>query len=225
MTAIQMHVDGHWLSVEPQGIAARAGARRRAAARMGQAVATSAVVGALAIAVLQVTGTRAPGAAPTAMSETAPPSAPPTAAVPSMPVPPAELSASFVRWGADYGVPVPLLEALTWHESRWQANAVSEAGAIGVGQLMPATAAGLEASIGVDLDPWHADDNVRMAAHLLGTLLASSGHDVRIALAGYAQGAASVAHDGMTASTRQYVAEMLVLYSQFRAARGVTTTP
>jgi N-acetylmuramoyl-L-alanine amidase len=132
-----------------------------------------------------------------------------------MPAPPIELAASISRWGAEYGVPISLLEALTWHESRWRPDAVSEAGAIGVGQLMPATAAALEATIGEDLDPWVADHNVRMAAHLLGTLLITSGGDPSVALAGYAQGAASVQRHGMTATTAQYVDEIMTLFDQF----------
>lgn len=137
-----------------------------------------------------------------------------------MPAPPSELAASFARWAAAYGVPISLLEALTWHESRWRPDAVSEAGAIGVGQLMPPTAAALEATIGAELDPWDADHNVRMAAHLLGTLLITSGGETRVALAGYTQGAASVQRNGMTAATTQYVDEIMALYDQFTRARG-----
>ena len=215
MTAIEPHADGHWLSIEPVGLSARSRGRERTIARLGQAVAILAALAAVVVAVMQVTSTRSTTPAPAVSAVAVSP--------PSMPVPPPDLAASFERWGTEYDVPITLLEAVTWHESRWRADAVSEAGAIGVGQLMPATAAGLEASIGSDLDPWHADDNVRMAAHLLGTLLISSKQDVRVALAGYAQGAGSVARDGMTATTRQYVDEMIVLYDQFRAARRAKT--
>lgn len=130
--------------------------------------------------------------------------------------PPPEVAASISRWSRVYGVPAPLLEALTWHESRWQAGAVSEAGAMGIGQLMPDTAAAVARSIGATLDPWNLDDNIRMTAHLLGTLLTSAGGDVRTALAGYAQGAAAVQRDGMTTTTRQYVNEIVALYDTFR---------
>jgi len=173
----------------------------------------------IGISVVTVVATLLVGATPnTARSTELPrPAARPAAA--SMPAPPVDLAASFERWGHEYGVPVALLEALTWHESRWQPHAVSDAGAVGVGQLMPATTSAVAASIGEKLDPWDPDDNVRMAAHLLGTLLVSSGHDERVALAGYAQGAWSVQDHGMTATTRQYVDEIVALSEQFGSTR------
>ncbi len=171
-----------------------------------------------ALGAAAIVGNALVAAPETASSASPAPRASEPAVAAAAPRPPAELAASFERWANEYGVPVSLLEALTWHESRWQPTAVSEAGAIGLGQLMPATAAAVARSIGEELDPWHADDNVRMSAHLLGTLLTSARGDERTALAGYAQGAASVERDGMTSTTRQYVEEILTLHDQFDLA-------
>ena len=217
MTAIHAHADGHWLRVGSPVRAHGGHAPRARAPRLLTGVAVVvAVLGAAAIVGNALVGT--PDNA-TSLGSAAPASAR-VEAVPvvTAPTPPTELAASFERWSDEYGVPVTLLEALTWHESRWQPQVVSEAGAIGLGQLMPATAAAVEAAIGEDLDPWQVDDNVRMAAHLLGTLLTSAGGDARVALAGYAQGASSVARDGMTPATRQYVEEILVLHDLFGRA-------
>ena len=49
------------------------------------------------------------------------------------------LRPTFVKWAAHYGVPADLLQAMCWVESGWQSGVVSRSGAIGIGQLQPAT--------------------------------------------------------------------------------------
>lgn len=211
-----MQTEGHWLRIDPG--ARRPWPRRTRTGRTRRRVGFAAAV--IGISVVIGVGTLLVGATPDPARSTEPPRpvAPPEAAS-TIPAPPVDLAASLERWGQEYGVPGALLEALTWHESRWQPHVVSHAGAIGVGQLMPATASAVAASIGKELDAWDPDDNVRMAAHLLGTLLASSGQDERVALAGYAQGAWSVQEHGMTATTRQYVDEIIARYEVIDAIR------
>ena len=58
------------------------------------------------------------------------------------------------RAAREFGVKPSLLKALTYTESRWHQDAVSSVGAIGVGQLLPATAtwlAGLMGEPGLDV--------------------------------------------------------------------------
>lgn len=121
---------------------------------------------------------------------------------------------TFARWGAANGVPVDLLEAMTWLESGWQVDKVSPDGAVGIGQLMPGTVEHMELLIGVDLDPYVAEDNIRMAARYLRWLLqrTSSTGD---ALASYYQGLASVQQHGRFADTEAYVANILALRERF----------
>jgi LysM repeat protein len=126
------------------------------------------------------------------------------------------LMPSFDRWAAEYGVPPSLLKALAWMESGWQAGVISPSGAIGIGQLLPATAAFVAGMlIGVPLDPYVADDNIRMSARFLAHLLNLTNGDVNTALAGYYQGLTSVRRDGMKATTAAYVNVILALQARF----------
>ena len=120
----------------------------------------------------------------------------------------------FARWADANGVPVDLLEAMTWLESGWQVGKVSPDGAVGIGQLMPGTVEHMELLIGVDLDPYVAEDNIRMSARYLRWLLQRTG-STGDALAGYYQGLAALQQHGRYADTEAYVANILALREQF----------
>lgn len=124
------------------------------------------------------------------------------------------LRPTFARWAEANGIPLDLLEAMTWLESGWQGGLVSPDGAVGIGQLMPATVDHMELLIGVDLDPFVAEDNIRMSARYLRWLLARTG-SAEQALAGYYQGLASVQRDGWYGETEVYVANVLALRARF----------
>ncbi len=81
-----------------------------------------------------------------------------------------------------YGLPRGLLDALVWTESRYNPFAVSTAGAIGLGQLMPKTA--LELGVSNRYDPVL---NIEGAARYLRQLIDQFGM-VRLALAAYNAG-------------------------------------
>lgn len=219
MTTYHARADGCWLRLEPH--APTVPATTRAIRRLlpfgvvMSALVLAAAAAGFGIRELAADGSRTPVGVDS--SATTAPAGVAEAAV-QTPSPGADLAASFVRWSREYGVPIALLQALTWHESRWQPHAVSEAGAVGLAQMMPSTAAAVESSLGLDLDPTVPDDAVRMAAHLVATLLTSADGDVRIALAGYTQGAWSVKAHGMTPTTRRYVDDVTARYEQFRAS-------
>ena len=123
---------------------------------------------------------------------------------------------SFDRWAAANGIAPDLLKALAWMESGWQQTVVSSSGAIGVGQLLPATAAWVAGFlIGAPLDPFVADDNVRMSARFLAHLLTLTNGDVNLAVAGYYQGLTSIRRSGMKATTAAYVNVVLALRARF----------
>ena len=125
---------------------------------------------------------------------------------------------SFERWAAHYGVPVDLLMAVAYQESGWQTSVVSNKGAIGVGQLLPATAEWVaEDLIGIpSLDPNNPDDNIRMSARFLLWLIGYLGSE-DAALAGYYQGPGSVTIRGLYNETQAYIANVQGARWRFQA--------
>ena len=105
------------------------------------------------------------------------------------------------------GIPASLLGALLYHESRFEPNVVSSAGAEGIAQFMPSTAAGM----GVNpLDPTSA---INGAAQLLGSYTRQFG-SYSDALAAYDAGAGAVERYGGVppyAETQAYVPAVLSL--------------
>lgn len=127
------------------------------------------------------------------------------------------LRPNFERWAAHYGVPADLLEALAWMESGWQRTVVSSTGAVGIGQLQPATVDHVRLLIGIKtLDPYNADDNIRMSARFLRFLLDRTGADTSTTLAAYYQGLRAVTTGPILTETKQYVAAVLALRPFFR---------
>jgi len=130
------------------------------------------------------------------------------------------LAPVFERWAGEYGVPVALLEALTWRESQWDNRVRSDSGAIGIGQLLPQTAAFVAAElIREPLDPAKPRDNIRLTARYLRALVDRFGGKTRTALAAYLQGSTSVVDTGVTPQTAAYVRQILVLRDAFADAR------
>ncbi|MGH9066088.1 MAG: lytic transglycosylase domain-containing protein [Acidimicrobiales bacterium] len=123
---------------------------------------------------------------------------------------------SFLRAAQDAGISASLLEAISWQESGWQAGVVSSAGALGVGQLTPATVTFVNQVLSPQpLDPAVAADNIELSARFLRYLLDQTGWDVRQAVAAYYQGLASVQTQGVFPGTRHYVDNVLALQAEF----------
>jgi soluble lytic murein transglycosylase-like protein len=101
---------------------------------------------------------------------------------------------SFRKASHDTGLPLSLLAAVAWEESRMNPNARSGAGALGLLQLMPGTAKALASAHD---DP---DANVRAGAHYLGQLLTRFDGNVELALAAYNAGPTAVAKAGAAPS-------------------------
>ena len=123
----------------------------------------------------------------------------------------------FDRWAARNGVPADLLKALCWIESGWQTGVVSSTGAVGIGQLMPDAVTHMRTVIGVPtLNARVPEDNIRMSARLIHTLLDQTGGDVRKAVASYYQGPRSVREIGLLPETKSYVEAVLAFRPRFR---------
>ncbi|WP_408586039.1 lytic transglycosylase domain-containing protein [Novosphingobium sp.] len=104
------------------------------------------------------------------------------------------------------GVPPALLDALIARESRYNPAAISRKGAIGLTQLMPATAAALGAG-----NPWSTYANLKGGARYLRQQLDAFGR-YDLALAAYNAGPGNVRrHKGVPpfAETRDYVEDVL----------------
>src|SRR5262245_36702488 len=115
-----------------------------------------------------------------------------------------------------HGLDPALVQAVAWQESGWRQEAVSPAGAVGLMQLRPTTAAWVaRALVGAPLDvAGSAADNAEAGAALLTWLLALAG-DEDLALAYYVQGQGSVARDGLYPQTRAYIADVRALRAHF----------
>lgn len=119
-----------------------------------------------------------------------------------------------------HGLDRKLLHALVVVESAYRPQACSHAGACGLTQLMPGTAADLQVR-----DRFAPEDNLRGGAAYLAQQLIRFG-DVRLALAAYNAGPARVARVGRIpdiAETRRYVARVLDCYLALAAGRRVFT--
>jgi N-acetylmuramoyl-L-alanine amidase len=107
--------------------------------------------------------------------------------------------------------------AIAWEESGFNNALVSSADARGVMQILPGTWDWIQdtLTLGVPLAPASAVDNVRGGVLYLRALLRATGGDLRLAIAGYVQGLASVRRNGMFAVTRQYVSDVMALRQRF----------
>jgi LysM repeat protein len=122
----------------------------------------------------------------------------------------------FDRWAAVYGVSPALVEAIAWQESGWQQGVVSATGAIGIGQIEPATAEFIDADlIGEPLDVYSPADNIRMMTRFVAYLAAAEGGDLCATIAAYYEGAATLSGVGVLPETRLYVADVMGLLPRF----------
>jgi soluble lytic murein transglycosylase-like protein len=125
---------------------------------------------------------------------------------------------AFLAAAREAGVPSDLLMSMAYMESGWQQWIVSDDGAIGVGQLLPATARWLARDV-MDrpwLDPFRAQDNIRMSARLLRMLLDANYGHVSAALIAYFEGPGAVARVGAAPVAVAYASVVMAARRYFR---------
>ncbi len=124
----------------------------------------------------------------------------------------ADVRQAIIEEAARYGVPAPFALAVAWQESGWQQGVVSRAGAVGVMQLMPATADWVgQAMLGTPVNMFDTRDNVRAGVRLLAHYLARYSGDRDRVLAAYYQGQTAVDRHGVYPVSRPYIASILIL--------------
>jgi soluble lytic murein transglycosylase-like protein len=125
---------------------------------------------------------------------------------------PADLNEMLARAGHRHNLDVDLLASVVHAESGGNPQAVSRAGARGLMQLMPSTAA----SLGVE-NSFQPQENVRGGSAYLDELLTRYGDNLALALAAYNAGPEAVDRFGGIppyAETRAYVARVIHEYNR-----------
>ena len=117
---------------------------------------------------------------------------------------------------AAQGLPTELLEALVWTESGFRPDAVSSAGATGLTQLMPATAAEL------GVDPTDPVQNLQGGARYLRQQLDRFG-SLDLALAAYNAGPGTVSRAGVIPAIPENTNYVATVQSRFRQLQEVGT--
>ena len=116
----------------------------------------------------------------------------------------------------EYRLPIALLKAVMAVESNFDHQAVSEAGAMGLMQLMPGTALDMYVA-----DPWNPEENIRGGARYLRILANQYGGDMVLTLAAYNAGPEAVRRAGQRVpripETQEYVRKVVALYNAFKA--------
>ncbi len=117
-----------------------------------------------------------------------------------------------------YNLPPALLRAVMAVESNFNPRAVSEKGAVGLMQLMPATARDMYVA-----DVWDPRQNIEGGARYLRVLANQYGGDMVKTLAAYNAGPEAVRRANGAIpdipETQEYVRKVVALYQSFKAGR------
>jgi soluble lytic murein transglycosylase-like protein len=124
------------------------------------------------------------------------------------------------RYADLYQVPRELVHSIIEIESNWRPYVVSEKGAVGLMQLMPATAATFGVTNRFDID-----QNIRGGVAYCARLLALFGGDLRLVAAAYYAGEGRILRSGLgyaNADVYRYVLRLTREYREKRSRAGFT---
>ena len=120
-------------------------------------------------------------------------------------------AAVFVRqYATHYRVPPELIGALIDVESRWNPRAVSNKGAMGLMQLMPATAKRFGA-----FDPFNAEQNIAAGTRYVTALMWEFHGDMRLVAAAYYAGDRGIARKQLSYSDPDVVGYVEAVRRQY----------
>jgi len=107
-------------------------------------------------------------------------------------------AASLLRQAAArHGLPANLLMAIAWQESGWNQHVIAHDGGIGIMQIMPTTAQGLNKQVRGHYDPYKLRDNIELGAIYLHSLWQGFHGNQTKVISAYNQGGWSVIHRGI----------------------------
>lgn len=125
----------------------------------------------------------------------------------------------------------PVLLAIVRTESRFNANAISPAGAMGLGQVMPRTARYIAKKAGMAYEPdsmLHPGYNIRLSVKYLERLMKRYGGDLRLVAAAYNGGPGGAClykgwlegwntRERVPGETMKYVERVIAKYGEYTA--------
>jgi hypothetical protein len=121
-----------------------------------------------------------------------------------------QLSEAITITSGSYNLDPKLLASLVAVESSFNPRAISSSGAIGLGQLKPATAQWLGVS-----DPFDPLQNLQGTAKYLRYLLDRYNGSVQHALAAYFQGQGTIDRNGINGGAQHYIAKVGRVFDTF----------
>jgi soluble lytic murein transglycosylase-like protein len=118
------------------------------------------------------------------------------------------------HYATHYGVPPELIAALIDVESRWDPNAVSSKGALGLMQLMPATARRFGA-----FQPFDTEQNIAAGTRYVTTLMWEFHGDLRLVTAAYYAGDHWISRKQLNYRNPDVVAYVQAVRRRYRARK------
>ncbi len=96
-----------------------------------------------------------------------------------------------------YGLAANLLLAIAWQESGLTQHVIARDGGIGVMQIMPYTANGLNRQTGISYNPYRLADNITLGAIYLRSLMYTFHGNLTLVISAYNEGGWNVIHRGV----------------------------
>src|SRR5580692_12375109 len=124
------------------------------------------------------------------------------------------------HYAAHYRVPPELVAALIDVESRWNPRALSSKGAMGLMQLMPATARRFGA-----FKPFDEEQNIAAGTRYVTALMWEFHGDLRLVVAAYYAGDHGIAREQLNYHNRDVVAYVLAVRRKFMIRKYAATRP
>jgi soluble lytic murein transglycosylase len=135
-------------------------------------------------------------------------------------VDPAHAERFVLQYAAHYRVPPELIAAFIDVESRWNPRAVSAKGAMGLMQLMPATARRFGA-----FQPFDVEQNIAAGTRYVTELMWEFHGDLRLVAAAYYAGDRNIAREQLDYRNPEVVAYVQAVRRQFMLRRYLAARP